>query len=335
MIVGYVEPSGESAELARWEVRGAAEALGGRLAEPQAGGLAGLLEVILPDLERLAALAGRVALARRSLIVVGEGAEAAEAVEREGRDRKRASFRRVARPQGPGDEAIRALGRRYVEGGGVIDLEGPERRYWVATRGDGTEVVLREVAAVDRASAAARAMPKLPFRRPVALPPRLARAAANVAAIRPGETVIDPFVGTGALLAEAALLGAHVYGLDSDPVMLRGALRNLAHLGVAAQALVEGDARVAELPAPPRAFDVLLTDPPYGRSSASVGGPPDALVREVLGRWEAFVRPKGRIVVVMPGGPPVLGKGWVETCRVPVRVHRSLTREFRRYDRAA
>jgi hypothetical protein len=40
-------------------------------------------------------------------------------------------------------------------------------------------------------------------------------------------------------------------------------------------------------------------------------------------------------VVLTPGGPPSLSDPWTEDCRVAVRVHRSLTREFRRYRRSA
>lgn len=115
--------------------------------------------------------------------------------------------------------------------------------------------------------------------------------------------------------------------------MVRGALRNFAHLGVAAESVVAGDARSVELPSEPGPFDAIVTDPPYGRSSASVGAAPATLVPEVVGRWSRRVRPGGRIVVLSPGGPASLPAPWVEGARVPVRVHRSLTREFRWYFR--
>ena len=335
MITGYVEPSGEDAELARREVAGAAEALDGRAAGPPGTPVAGLLEVQVPAEASLASLASRLALARRTLVLVDRSGSALEAAGREGAGGRSAAFRRLGRPGAAADAAVRAAGQAYVLGGGTFDLDAPQRRYWLARQDDGTEALLREVAAVERAQATLRAMPRLPFRRPVSLPPRLARAAANLASIRPGERVLDPFLGTGALLAEAALLGARVYGLDADPAMVRGALRNFAHLGVRAEAFVEGDSRVVEFPGGERTFDAILTDPPYGRASASVGAEPSRLVPEVLSRWQGSVRPAGRVVVLSPGGPPLLAEPWVEDCRVPVRVHRSLTREFRRYRRAA
>lgn len=332
MIVGYVEPSGESPALARAELLGALEAVDG---VPGTGGLAELLEVRVPSEEALVRLAGRLALARRTLVAVGTSGDPEGAARAEGRRGRPAAFRRLGRPGAGADAAVLATGRAYLLGGGSVDLDRPAVRYWLASSGARPELLLREVAAVDRRAFAQRAMPRLPFRRPVSLPPRLARAAANLAAVRPGDRVLDPFVGTGALLAESALLGARVYGIDADPTMVRGALRNLEHLGVRAEELVAGDARDAELPGGERTFDALVTDPPYGRSSASLGDAPARLVPEVLARWQGALRPGGRVVVLSPGGPPLLDPPWTEDCRVAVRVHRSLTREFRRYRRAA
>jgi len=334
LIDGYVEPSGEASDLARLEVAGAVEALGGRVGSATAPPLEGLVPVRVPAEATLVALAGRLALARRTLVLVGPSGSLVEAARREGGSGRSAAVRRLGRPGSPADPAVRAAGQAYVLGGGSVDLEAPERRYWLSREGDGPAMLLREVAAVERAEAARRAMPRLPFRRPVSLAPRLARAAANLAALRPGDRVLDPFLGTGALLAEAALLGAIVYGIDADPAMVRGALRNLDHLGVHAEVIVEGDARQVNLPGGPPQFDAIVTDPPYGRSSASVGAEPPRLVPEVLERWQASVRPSGRIVVLSPGGAPSVGPPWKEDCRVAVRVHRSLTREFRRYRRA-
>ena len=72
--------------------------------------------------------------------------------------------------------------------------------------------------------------------------------------------MIDPFLGTGALAAEAALLGARVVGIDRDPEMVRGALRNFAHLGVVADRVAEGDAGAVDFDEPDLKFDAVLTD---------------------------------------------------------------------------
>lgn len=326
----YVELAGEAPDLARAEAVGAAEALGGR---PVPSGLEPLLALELPDEAAVGRLGARVALARRCLIAVRPDEPLSAALAAEGAGGSSAAFRRLGRSPGGADESVVAAGRMYRSGGGTIDLERPERRYWLFGRPGLGDALLLEVAAVDRAQSALRRMPLLPFQRPVSLPPRLARAAANLARVRPGDRVLDPFLGTGALLAEAALLGARVYGIDRDPEMVRGALRNFAHLGVEATGLVEGDAGSVDFSSDVP-FDALLTDPPYGRASSTGGEGPSEVVGRVLPRWAERVRPGGRLVVVAPAGAPALPPPWTARVRVPVRVHRSLTREFRAYERA-
>jgi tRNA (guanine10-N2)-dimethyltransferase len=240
-------------------------------------------------------------------------------------------IRRVGRSPGAADAEVRAAGRIYREAGGQIDLDDPDRRFWIAVRADGTDVLLEEIAAVDRRAASARRMPMLPFQRPISLPPRLARAAANLARVRPGDRVIDPFLGTGALLAEAGLLGARCYGIDRDPDMVRGALRNLAHLGVEATELVVGDSGTVTFRDADLRFDAVLTDPPYGRASATGGEGAAELVLRVAPLWGERLRRNGRLVMIVPTGAPALPLPWAPQLAVPVRVHRTLTREFRVY----
>lgn len=328
MIEAYVEPSGESEELARAEIEGAARALHGRAGSSD---LPGLARVELPSTEELIVLAGRLALAHRCLVPLDAEIEPEAGARRAGADGRSAEFRRLGGTRGTADAALRALGDAYRSGGGTIDLGRPARRFVVAERRDGRPVLLEQAAAVDRPATAARRMPTLPFQRPISLAPRLARAAANLAEVRPGDTVVDPFLGTGALLAESALLGARVYGIDRDATMVAGALRNFAHLGVSAAALVEGDAGEVDFgDAEPR-FDALVTDPPYGRSSGSGGEASGAVIARIVPRWAERLRPGGRLVVIVPSGTPPLGGPAALERTIAVRVHRSLTREFRRY----
>lgn len=332
MIVAYVEPSGEAPDLAAAEAVAAAEALGGIEGAPE---VEGLVSVRLRDPELVPRLAARLGLARRCLVAVRSAEELHRAVALEGPGGRSAVFRRLGRSPGANDPGIRSAGRVYREAGGRIDLDAPERRFWLARRTDGTEGLLEEVAAVDRRAASARRMPMLPFQRPISLPPRLARAAANLARVRPGDRVVDPFLGTGALLAEAGLLGARTYGIDRDPEMVRGALRNLAHLGVEPSELLVGDSGSVEFRDPTQPFDAVLTDPPYGRSSGSGGEGPAEVLQRVVPRWGTRLRPGGLLVVIAPTGGPTLPPPWAVRFSAQVRVHRSLTREFRVYDRSA
>jgi tRNA (guanine10-N2)-dimethyltransferase len=224
--------------------------------------------------------------------------------------------------------------RIWKGAGGRIDLEQPDCRFWLVADAAGSDRWLEEVGGVDRRAFTARRISTLPFQRPVGLAPRLARAAANLARVTSGSCVIDPFLGTGALLAEAALLGARVVGIDRDPRMVQGALQNFAHLGVEAEELVVGDSGEVELRGSEGPFDAVLSDLPYGRASGTGGEEAAHLAHRVIPRWAERVRPGGRVVLVVAGGEDPLSAPWQRVVSVPVRVHRSLTREFRVYERA-
>ena len=335
MRVLWVELSKDVPPLARAEAIAAAEALGGGRGPSGTYEDSGLpVPVELPDGTDPAYLTARLALARRCLERRGTTRAAAEIFARAGRDARSAAVRWIGRPtSGSDDRDVRELGRAYVAAGGRIDLEHPDRRFWLVGAPPDGPAFFEEVGATDPSALARRRMPRLPFQRPVSLPPRLARAAANLAGIRLGDRVLDPFVGTGALLAEAGLLGAEVYGIDRDPEMVRGALRNLGHLGVTPRSMVVGDAGDPAVDVEAGVFDAVLTDPPYGRASSTGGEGGAAVVARVLPRWAERVRPGGRVVVIL-GGPSVpLGPPWECCTAIPVRVHRSLTREFRVYRR--
>ena len=335
MILGFVEVSHESPELATAEAVCGAEAVGGS-GVPGGLPIPGLVAVEVPERAALFALAGRLALARRCLVDVATPDTPEASARTEGRAGGSAAFRRLGSPSsGEADSVVLRCGRAFKEGGGTIDLERPERRFWIARTAHGSDRLLEEVAAVDRRAPSRRRMPLLPFRRPVSLPPRLARVAANLARVTPSDSVLDPFLGTGALLSEAGLLGARLYGIDRDAAMVRGALQNLAYLGTAAEELVAGDARTVDFLDPQRRFSAILTDPPYGRSATTGGEAASELTTEVLERWSSRLGPSGRVVVIVPAGGPPLDLPGTLRYRIPVRVHRSLTREFRLYERAS
>lgn len=333
----WVELSLENLPLARAELAGALGALGAEgptgASDPRSEGL-----VALGDLPEGwgEALAGRLALARRCLreIPARAPSDLLEAFRAAGRAGGSAAFRPVRGPRSVvRNGSLLGFARAFTEGGGTIDLQHPTRRFWFLPSEPTGWAGFEEVGAVDRRSFDARRMPRLPFQRPVSLPPRLGRVAANLARVRPGDRVVDPFVGTGALLLEAALLGGRVTGVDRDPEMVRGALRNFAHLSLPADAFAVTDAAEARPAEGGGLWDAVLTDPPYGRASGSGGEAPADLVRRVLPRWADLVRPGGVVVTVVPGGEDALGPEWVRSVGVADRVHRSLTREFRVYQR--
>jgi tRNA (guanine10-N2)-dimethyltransferase len=326
-----VELSGEAPVLARAELAGAVEALGGGRGSPGVTPVA-LVPVELPDDRSPGELADRLALARRVLVDRDDGEE--RWVKNGLPSGTTGAFRTLGHPSGVPAESprLRRAVSAFKRAGGRLDLAHPDRQYWIVLEGE-HERLLEEVATIDRASYRRRRMPRLPYQRPIALDPRLARAAMNLARIRPGETVLDPFLGTGALLAEAGLLGARTYGIDRSEEMVKGALRNLSFLGVPPQAVAVDDGGAVPSGFPSHSGDAVVTDPPYGRSSSPGGESPDAVRRRVLAKYAERMPIGARAVVIAPFGSPPLDPPWQRTEAIAVRVHRSLTREFSCYRR--
>src|SRR5690606_12044605 len=95
------------------------------------------------------------------------------------------------------------------------------------------------------------------------LPPKLAQIMLNLASVKPGQTVLDPFCGTGVVLQEALLLGAQACGSDLEPRMVGMARNNLEWLGheydivTSDIPLHSGDARKIDWSCP---FDAVVSE---------------------------------------------------------------------------
>lgn len=136
--------------------------------------------------------------------------------------------------------------------------------------------------------------------------PELAWALTNLAMVQPGAMVLDPFVGTGSLLAPAVALGAlHTLGLDIQPAApacpveeagrcgtaavlgdrVRANARRLpfrSGAGPAPRALSARSRRAGVTPAEPGLFDAVICDPPYGLRKPRMvdGSAKDAMVSD-------------------------------------------------------
>lgn len=218
----------------------------------------------------------------------------------------------------------RACGAALAEGRKVV-FDGPadEVRILLARH---AHVALR-LADIDRTPFDARHVRHRPHFRPVALHPRFARAMVNLAQVRPGDRVADPFAGTGGLLAEAGLVGAKPLGADLDPAMAQGSRDFLAQCGLDGEVL-EGD--VAETLRALKPLDAVVSDPPYGRASWTAKEKPGELYARALAAIAEALRPGGRAALVFPQAevadfaPPPL----VLEQRHVQRVHKSLDRHF-------
>ncbi|GFU47395.1 hypothetical protein NPIL_82442 [Nephila pilipes] len=132
--------------------------------------------------------------------------------------------------------------------------------------------------------------------------PLLSLVMANMALIKPGDIVLDPFVGTGGLLVAAAHFGGYVLGTDIDYLMLHGKdkpsrlnqkrrepdeciLTNMKQYGYESQYL---DVLVSDTALPmwrcQSFFDAIITDPPYGirESTERIGTEKDYKIPEHL-----------------------------------------------------
>lgn len=73
----------------------------------------------------------------------------------------------------------------------------------------------------------ARDMRKPVRRESLAISPRLAKMLVNLTQARPGQLLLDPFCGIGAILQEAMAKGINVYGVDKDRLAIENAQRNM------------------------------------------------------------------------------------------------------------
>lgn len=167
-----------------------------------------------------------------------------------------------------------------------------------------------------------------PFSLPSAMQPDLSRAMINLAEVKPGGLILDPFAGTGGIIIEGILLGYRVYGVELKRWIAEGALRNLKHYVPGEENIVVGDAR--KLMFREDAFDAVVTDPPYGRSTTI----PDESILSLIDRFLEscldVLRDGSRIVMALPAEvelEALLGEhGLVMRESHVVRVHGSLVR---------
>jgi tRNA (guanine10-N2)-dimethyltransferase len=214
----------------------------------------------------------------------------------------------------------RELGALLHERGLRVKLERPEKTVEVVRFGKGWAAGLG--VPLDRDFEPRHPL-KRPFFHPTSLRPKTARLLVNLARVRKRDSVLDPFCGAGGILLEAGLMGLNASGWDVDGRMLDGCRRNLAHFGVKAD-LERRDA----LAAARCMFDAVVTDPPYGKSSSTLGLSPERLYSGFLSNMKDCLRRGGRLVYALPSGYKPRHRGFTLVSRFDVRVHRSLTRSI-------
>ncbi len=143
--------------------------------------------------------------------------------------------------------------------------------------------------------------------------PKLCRTLLSLAGARAGDTVLDPFCGTGTLLMEAALLDMKCVGIDINPDVVQGAISNLKWLGHEMGqrfdfTILLGDARDADRIIP---FDVdaiafepdlgpLYDSPPTRTAAEKQIRELTELYTSTLQALEKRLKPGGRISMTIP-----------------------------------
>lgn len=137
-----------------------------------------------------------------------------------------------------------------------------------------------------------------PFSLPSAMQPDFSRAMVNLAEVKLGGRILDPFSGTGGIMIEAGLLGYEVYGIELKDWIAEGALKNLKAYLQGEEFMIVGDARKPMFRY--NLFDAIITDPPYGRSTTIPSRSIQSLLSKFLSESIQLLRDHGRIVIASP-----------------------------------
>jgi len=132
--------------------------------------------------------------------------------------------------------------------------------------------------------------PKKITRYPHELDWKLTRVMINLIGMREGETVCDPFCGTGTTLLEAESMGIHGIGFDFDEKMCMISKENLKVNGYKSKVF---NSDFQELTKISQDFDGIVTDLPYGRSSKASEKP-----EEILKRFFSILPRRKRIAIM-------------------------------------
>jgi len=189
-----------------------------------------------------------------------------------------------------------------------VDLQNPDVIFRIFI--EDSVFFCRKISSIERKSFEQRKPQNRPFSSPISIHPKFARAIVNLSQLKKGETLLDPFCGTGGILIEAGLIGAKVIGIDVKK-------KNYE--------LYAMDMREACI----EKVDCIVSDFPYGRSTYT-GGELHLLYDKAFEKMKEWVKEGGKAVIGLPSKEFIdMGKKYFKLKEVhPLRVHKSLTRYF-------
>ncbi len=147
----------------------------------------------------------------------------------------------------------------------------------------------------------------------ISLSPRLARVLLNLAGLHNGQTVLDPFCGSGTILAEAYTKSLRCLGLDKSASRVQDARQNLQWSGGGVSDegydIRKGDARELHRMLRGTKVDAVVTEPvllprldarPRTATATDMVNQAGEVYSEALASMADSIQPGGRIVIVVP-----------------------------------
>ncbi|HOO54415.1 MAG TPA: THUMP domain-containing protein [Methanothrix sp.] len=278
----------------------------------------------------LSTLGKRMAMTHRVVEVAAESEPTPEGVAEAAKDLDiplktyRVRAKRLGDAPLMSDEVEKMVGSVLWKRGYKADMKSPEIEIRAIVAKE--RIFLgRDVARADRLGFRARRPHLKPFFHPGTMLPKLSRALVNLAMVREGERLLDPFSGTGGFLVEAGLLGIRGLGTDVQEEIVLGSKSNLEGLDCT---LLVGDAM--RLPLKDKSIEGAVSDAPYGRSALIQAGSRDELLAGSLSELRRVLVPGRRMIYVddRPVGGFIEDAGFEILESHAERVHRSLTRHI-------
>ncbi len=158
---------------------------------------------------------------------------------------------------------------------------------------------------------------KKPKNHPHELDWKLSRAMINLAGFKEGDTICDPFCGTGTTLLEAESMGINSIGIDFDKKMCDLSKKNLKENQFNSKVFNSDYKYINKIK---NRYDGIVTDLPYGRASKT-SEPPEKLLRNFVS-----IIPKKKKLAIMCKKGSEKGLKLIPSKKYEIYRHKSLTR---------
>ncbi|MDR1404217.1 MAG: methyltransferase domain-containing protein [Candidatus Methanoplasma sp.] len=155
-----------------------------------------------------------------------------------------------------------------------------------------------EERAIDRNVMEKRKVSERPFFSPISLHPKYARTLINLTGAKRGDTILDPFCGTGGLVIEAAEMGMKTIASDFDEEMVLGCRENMDFYGLDLCDYETID--IKDIPERFSDIDIVVTDPPYGRSTKTGGENAADIHKNAMVSIPKVLTSAGKAGVILP-----------------------------------